>query len=100
MSENEDGKYVSVLELPGDILIIPQATLGGTLKGKSMQYHKNINKDTGLTMYSKFVQLCEATVLKCEKCLEKKTSVKYGTYGNRQVFSTETNGPYSHLLEF
>ena len=100
LSENDEGKHISILELPGDILIIPQATLGGNLKGKSMQYHRNINKDTGLMLYSKFVQFCEESVTKCDRCREKQTCVKYGTYGNRQVFSTVTNGPYTHLLEF
>lgn len=100
LSELENGKLVSILDLPGDILIIPQATLGGNLKGKVMQYHKNINKDEGLNLYTKFVQMCEGAVSKSEKCREKSTVVKFGTYGNRQVFSSDTNGPYSHYLEF
>ena len=100
LSETEDSKYVSVLDLPGDILIIPQATLGGTLKGKLMQYHKNIAKDEGLNLYTKFVTMCQEMVTRSEKCQEKVTVVKYGTYGNRQVFQTDTNGPYTHLLEF
>ncbi|XP_074852981.1 D-aminoacyl-tRNA deacylase 2 isoform X4 [Carettochelys insculpta] len=28
LSETESGKYVSILDLPGNLLIIPQATLG------------------------------------------------------------------------
>ena len=100
MSESDNGKLVSVLDLPGDILIIPQATLGGNLKGKSMQYHKNISKDEGLDLYTKFIHMCETAMSQADKCREKQTSVKHGTYGNRQVFSTDTNGPYSHFLEF
>ena len=100
LSETEDGKFVSILDLPGDILIIPQATLGGTLKGKLMQYHKNIAKDEGLNLYSKFVALCQETVTKSEKSQENGTVLKFGTYGNRQVLQTDTNGPYTHLIEF
>lgn len=100
LSETEDKKYVSILDLPGDILIIPQATLGGTLKGKLMQYHKNISKEEGLNLYTKFVRLCQDMMGNSEKCKEKATVVRFGTYGNRQVFQTDTNGPYTHLIEF
>ena len=100
LSETDDGKFVSILDLPGDILVIPQATLGGTLKGKLMQYHKNIAKDEGLNLYTKFVTLCQEMVIRSEKCQEKGTVLKFGTYGNRQVFQTNTNGPYTHLIEF
>lgn len=65
-----------------------------------MQYHRNINKEEGLNLYTKFIQMCQEAMSKSDKCREKQTSVKHGTYGNRQVFSTETNGPYSHCLEF
>ncbi|ESO94272.1 hypothetical protein LOTGIDRAFT_189561 [Lottia gigantea] len=95
----EDGKRVSVLDQPGDILIIPQATLGGVLKGKVMQYHRNIDKETGLKLYSKFVELCGSFVMDNSKSKECDKTVKFGTYGNRQVFNCVTNGPYSHVLE-
>ncbi|KAJ8022035.1 D-aminoacyl-tRNA deacylase 2 [Holothuria leucospilota] len=39
-----NGKIVSILDLPGDVLIVPQSTLGGKAKGKMMQYHSNIAK--------------------------------------------------------
>jgi len=95
-----NSKRLSVLDLPGDVLIIPQATLGGTLKGKVMQYHRNINKHDGANLYSKFVSLCQETLEKSELAREQNKSVKFGTYGNLQVFSTVTNGPFTHLLEF
>nr|KAG5712888.1 hypothetical protein BaRGS_007485 [Batillaria attramentaria] len=68
LSESDDGKLVSVIDLPGDVLIIPQATLGGTVKGKVMQYHKNIAKDEGLQLYSEFVSVFRKTIEKNEKC--------------------------------
>lgn len=87
---------VSILELPGDILIVPQATLGGKMKGKSIQYHSNISKDEGRIFYEKFVSLCEETV----QSNSASSSVKHGTYGNRQVLTVETNGPFTHVFDF
>lgn len=52
LSETENGKHVSILDLPGDILIIPQATLGGRVKGRNMQYHSNSGKEEGSELYS------------------------------------------------
>ncbi|XP_035183632.1 D-aminoacyl-tRNA deacylase 2 isoform X1 [Oxyura jamaicensis] len=100
LSENESGEYVSVLDLPGNVLIIPQATLGGKLKGRKMQYHANIEKEKGLELYSQFVTLCEKDLAANAKCTEAGVLVKYGTYGNRQVLKLDTNGPYTHLVEF
>ncbi|XP_052275129.1 D-aminoacyl-tRNA deacylase 2-like [Dreissena polymorpha] len=100
LSETDTGRLVSILDLHGDILIIPQATLGGNLKCKGMQYHRNSDKEDGL-------KNCIISVLHCWKEQFKirlqsaiKTSVKYGTYGNRLVFSMETNGQYTRYLEF
>lgn len=100
LSEREDGKYVSVLDLPGSILVIPQATLGGKLKGRRMQYHANIEKEIGLELYSQFVIQCEKQLAANVKCTEAGLVVKHGTYGNRQVLRVDTNGPYTHQIEF
>lgn len=100
LSENESGEYVSLLDLPGNVLIIPQATLGGKLKGRKMQYHANIEKEKGLELYSQFVTLCEKELAANAKCTEAGVLLKYGTYGNRQVLKLDTNGPYTHLVEF
>ena len=94
LSETDDAgnsKRVAILDLPGDLLIIPQATLGGKLKGKALQYHSNIEKDFGRKLYGAF---CEklATIMD-EGRLQK------GFYGARQVLSMETNGPFTHVLE-
>ncbi|XP_070578342.1 D-aminoacyl-tRNA deacylase 2-like [Ptychodera flava] len=100
LSQSDNGKTVSVLDLPGDVLIVPQATLGGKLKGKVMQYHSNIGKDEGLKLYSSFVQKTQIEVENNAKSIESKCQVKWGTYGNRQVLSIVTNGPYTHTLDF
>lgn len=97
LCETEDGGMVSVLDLPGDILIVPQACLGGRLKGKSFQYHGIINKNEGFNLYEIFIRKCEELIGQNEKSAGK---VKYGTYGNRQVLNVETNGPYTHIIDF
>ncbi|XP_054758882.2 D-aminoacyl-tRNA deacylase 2-like isoform X3 [Lytechinus pictus] len=93
-------KLVSILDLPGDILVVPQATLGGKAKGKMMQYHSNISKDTGRELYQKFVDLCEADIARNARTSEANCKVRGGTYGNRQVLSLQTNGPFTHTMEF
>lgn len=95
-------RNVSVLELPGNVLIVPQATLGGKMKGRSVQYHSNISKDEGRVFYEKFITLCEETVQANSTNLPDSPpkKVKHGTYGNRQVLSVETNGPFTHVFDF
>ena len=95
LSQNEDGRRVSILDLPGDILIIPQATLGGKLKGKSMQYHNNVEKSFGNQLYSQFISMCKDAL--SAKAPTKQ--VKYGTYGNLQVLNVFTHGPYTHSVD-
>ena len=100
LSETEDGKMTSVLQLPGSILVIPQATLGGRLKGQRMQYHSNIEKTAGLELYTQFVEAIKQVSAANDAWTEKGCVVKSGTYGNRQVLKIDTNGPYTHLVEF
>ncbi|CAK6975362.1 D-aminoacyl-tRNA deacylase 2 [Scomber scombrus] len=101
LCESDSGKMLSVLDLPGSLLIVPQATLGGKAKGKGMQYHNNIGKEDGLRLYSSFVSLCEKELMTAAAAAaEAEVTVKHGTYGNRQVLKLDTNGPYTHLMEF
>ncbi|XP_045143584.1 D-aminoacyl-tRNA deacylase 2 [Echinops telfairi] len=100
LSETENGKRVSILDLPGNILIVPQATLGGKVKGRNVQYHSNAGKEEGLELYSQFVTLCEQELAANSKCAEARVVVEHGTYGNKQVLKLDTDGPYTHLIEF
>lgn len=100
LCESASGKMLSVLELPGSLLIVPQATLGGKVKGRAMQYHNNISKEEGLQLYSAFVSLCEKELTAAAAGSSADVTVKHGTYGNRQVLKLDTNGPYTHLMEF
>nr|XP_046268003.1 D-aminoacyl-tRNA deacylase 2 [Scatophagus argus] len=101
LCESGSGKVVSVTELPGSLLIVPQATLGGKPKGRAMQYHNNISKEDGLRLYSTFVSLCEKELAAAASAGGgAQVAVKHGTYGNRQVLKLDTNGPYTQLMEF
>jgi D-tyrosyl-tRNA(Tyr) deacylase len=83
-------KRGTILEAGGDILVVPQATLGGKLKGSSVQYHNNISPDQGRVLYDVFCKELETL---------EGTTVRRGEYGARQVLSVETNGPYSHCFD-
>ena len=98
-SNADSKKLVSILELPGDILIIPQACLGGRLKGKAVQYHCNINKEKGLLYYQKFIESCRKKTSLVQSWAGS-CKLENGTYGIKQVYSTETDGPFLHIIEF
>ncbi|XP_065680926.1 D-aminoacyl-tRNA deacylase 2 isoform X1 [Hydra vulgaris] len=98
----KQNKRVSILELPGDILIVPQATLGGKVKGKVVhifRYHNNIDKEAGEVLYQRFVDHVKEVFEENRIHLPNECSVKNGTYGNLQVLSMETNGPYTHVID-
>ena len=99
LSETDDGNHVSIIDLPGDVLVIPQATLGGKLKGKAFQYHCNVSKDKGEELYNYFLLSLQQTLNSNSKWVANGCKLFSGTYGIRQVYSTQTNGPYSHVIE-
>ena len=74
-----------------EVLVVPQATLGGRLKGNSVQYHGNVKVEDGARLYDVF---CAGLV---EKLGEER--VKRGRFGARQILSTDTSGPYSHTFD-
>ncbi|XP_075699963.1 D-aminoacyl-tRNA deacylase 2 [Rhinoderma darwinii] len=100
LSESDSGKHVSITELPGDVLIVPQATLGGRSKGRCMQYHSNAGKEQGMELYGLLIAQCQKELESHPQWSESGAALLYGTYGNRQVLKLDTNGPYTHLLEF
>ena len=96
LCESDDGSGMkTIADLPGDLLIIPQATLGGRLNGHRFQYHHNINKDVGLELFDRLVANLR------DLCRQNTNHVVHaGTYGIRQIYSCETNGPSMHLIEY
>ena len=87
-------KRSDVLGAGGDLLVVPQATLGGKLKGKSLQYHDNIAKDEGIALYDSF-----NAELKSGVSQSSGSRVESGIYGARQILNVDTNGPFTHVFE-
>ncbi|CAF1345337.1 unnamed protein product, partial [Didymodactylos carnosus] len=97
-SNQTNGKYTDILDLPGDILIIPQvATLGGKLNGKKFQYHQNIDKENGLKLYNEFISIMTQLCNESEKWTNQSCSLYHGTYGIRQ---RDGFSKYNKLYEF
>ncbi|KAI6645866.1 D-tyrosyl-tRNA(Tyr) deacylase 2-like [Oopsacas minuta] len=88
-------KLQSALDTNGDVLIIPQACLGGKLKGKSFQYHNLMAKDDSHALYQVYIDQCKQIMA----ANSVKSSLQHGTYGNRQVLSVVTNGPFTHVID-
>ena len=93
LTELKEGeKRVALTNSPSsEVLVVPQATLGGRLKGNSVQYHGNVKVEYGARMYDLF---CTGLA---EKLGEER--IKRGRFGARQILSTITNGPYSHTFD-
>lgn len=90
---NDGQGYTTIVDLPGDLLIIPQATLGGKLNGSRYQYHQNISKELGETLF-------QSLVTHLRDLSRAEQTIHAGQYGIRQIYSCETNGPAMHLIEF
>ena len=81
----------SVIDSCADLMIIPQATLGGKMKGKQIQFHGLIKKDLGKEMFYHLIELLRK---------DSKIKIVSGTYGNRQVLQSVTEGPFSSVFDF
>lgn len=102
-----------------DILIVPQASLGGKVKkGHSVQFHQLVAKDVGATLYDRFCHfvrvargvdvarvdangapLDEADAPKAQGWIKYNSRVISGTFGNRQGLRFETEGPFTHTFD-
>nr|XP_006822146.1 PREDICTED: probable D-tyrosyl-tRNA(Tyr) deacylase 2-like [Saccoglossus kowalevskii] len=94
------GSRVSVLELPGDVLIVPQSTLGGIRKKRHLTYHYNVNKEDAHEMYKEFVSLCRRGV---EENVRHQCQVRCGQYNSKQegmLVESGECGLMTHLVEF
>ncbi|KPI86728.1 hypothetical protein ABL78_4198 [Leptomonas seymouri] len=101
-----------------DILIVPQASLGGKVKGNSIQFHQLVPKDVGAALYDRFCHFIrvargvdetrvdangapteEKDAPKSEGWIKYDHRVISGTFGNRQGLRFESEGPFTHILE-
>lgn len=95
----KEGKYVSVLDFPGDILLIPQFCLGGRLKGKQFQYHSVVSKTDAENYFKAAYDGCCKKASKHSEWITSGRHVYAGTYGIRQNLTTHSNGPFIHIVE-
>ncbi|XP_027028661.2 D-aminoacyl-tRNA deacylase 2 isoform X1 [Tachysurus fulvidraco] len=94
------GRHVSIMELPGSVMIIPQDTMTGVVKGSSVQHHDAIESWKGLHFYEQFVTQCENELAASAKCTEAEVVVRHGVYGSMQTLYLNSNAPLTHVLEF
>ena len=119
-------KPVAIAESDCDVLVVPQATLAGKVKGKVMQYHGQASKDVAQTLYELFCRQLRGALLPpaefalprdangcCVTTTERDAAaadaaegrasltrrVLNGTYGNRQALELSSPGPFTHLFE-
>ena len=99
---------VSIIDAKCEVLVVPQASLAGKWKGKSVQYHGQAPKSDGKEMYATF---CSALRQELQPEVDEKalnengegapgTKVMNGSYGNRQALHLVSSGPQTHFLEF
>eukprot|EP00922_Rhytidocystis_sp_ex-Travisia-forbesii_P037719 GHVS01056179.1.p1 GENE.GHVS01056179.1~~GHVS01056179.1.p1 ORF type:complete len:202 (-),score=32.12 GHVS01056179.1:1064-1669(-) len=89
---------VSLSECPSDIsvLLVPQSTLGGRMKGAAMQFHSLIDKSRGEELYDKLKLEMQKKV---SEQTAKRITITSGVYGNRQGLRLESAGPSTIQLE-
>eukprot|EP00800_Vazella_pourtalesii_P014962 TRINITY_DN3929_c0_g1_i1.p1 TRINITY_DN3929_c0_g1~~TRINITY_DN3929_c0_g1_i1.p1 ORF type:complete len:182 (+),score=36.09 TRINITY_DN3929_c0_g1_i1:29-547(+) len=88
-------KLQSALETNSDVLIVPQACLGGKLKGKAFQYHNLLAKEHSQALYQTYIDQTKQLMV----ANSSKGSLQHGTYGIKQILSFESSGPYTHILD-
>ncbi|XP_024911150.1 uncharacterized protein LOC103382553 isoform X2 [Cynoglossus semilaevis] len=92
---------VSVLDLPGSVLFIPQESLQGVLSsGRRMQYQGGCEKWQGAQLFSSLVLACRELMHRSTKCTDAGVSVEQGVYGQKQEIVLNSAEPLTHLLEF
>nr|CCC90004.1 conserved hypothetical protein [Trypanosoma congolense IL3000] len=94
-----------------DVLIVPQASLGGKLKGRNVQFHALVAKSEGSPLYDRFVKLMreargiDLTTVDANGVplpgqeMGPRGRVISGTWGNQQALQLKSRGPLTHVLD-
>lgn len=86
---DEDGKMnLSVLDIGGKLLLVPQFTLYGKVKKYRPSFHRALAPDKATVLFDYFTQ-------KCSEYVEVQTGV-FGAFMNVELLN---NGPVTILLE-
>ncbi|GLD47549.1 uncharacterized protein AKAME5_000169300 [Lates japonicus] len=97
----DTGHSVSVLDLPGSVLFIPQDSLLGELVPKrKVQYKGGCEPWWGAQLFSNLVFTCRELMLGSVKCTKAGVKVEQGVYGQKQEIVLNSVEPLTLLLEF
>ncbi|XP_062296778.1 uncharacterized protein LOC134001225 [Scomber scombrus] len=97
----DSGHTVSVLDLPGSVLLIPQESLIGELvPRRRMQYKGGCELWWGAQLFSNLVSSCREFMSESAKCTKAGVKVEQGVYGQKQEIVLNSTEPLTVLLEF
>ncbi|XP_071354948.1 uncharacterized protein [Trachinotus anak] len=95
------GCSVSVLDLPGSVLFIPQdSLLGEPVPKRRVQYKGGCEPWWGAQLFSNLVFTCRELMADSVKCTKAGVKVEQGVYGQRQEMVLSSMEPLTLLLEF
>lgn len=97
-----NGQMVSVLRLPGSVLLVPQETLSGhgTIKNRVM-YQDVAGKPLGTKLFNQLVAGCEKAMKKVKKpSTDSRMRVEHGIYGIKQEILINSQEPFTLFMEF
>ncbi|KAM7376426.1 hypothetical protein PAMP_006161 [Pampus punctatissimus] len=97
----DTGHTVSILDLPGSVLFIPQdSLLGESGPKRRMQYNGGCELWWGAQLYSNLVSSCREFMSSSVKCTKAGVKVEQGVYGQKQEIVLNSPEPLTILLEF
>lgn len=95
------GRSVSVLDLPGSVLFIPQDSLLGEPTAKRrVQYKGGCEPWRGAQLFSNLASTCRELMAASVKCVKSGVKVEQGVYGQKQEVVLSSAEPLTLLLEF
>ncbi|XP_068456940.1 uncharacterized protein [Clinocottus analis] len=97
----DSGHSVSVLDLPGSVLFVPQDSLLGEPAAKRrVQYRGGCELWRGAQLFSVLVAACRDFMSGSPKCGKAGAAVEHGVYGQKQETQLSSAEPLTLLLEF
>lgn len=97
----ENGRMVSVLDLPGSVLLVPQESLlGRPLNRRQIQYKGGCEPWWGGHLFLELVAACRELMAASAKCTRAGMKVEHGVYGPKQEMAMSSAEPLTLLLEF
>lgn len=92
---------VSVLDLPGSVLLVPQDSLMmQPLPNRRMAYRGGCEVWLGAQLFSRLVSACRELLAGSTKSAQAGTTVECGVYGQKQEIVLNSPDPLSLLLDF